>query len=511
MKKVLALVVAFALCFTVFAGCFATSAAAVADFAVVGSTVEAAGGAATVTVSGTYTEKTVQLLTVTLPEGLTFVSVNGMTELTVDGDDGDYVVNGQVVKFLDVYTGAFSIVINVTAAANAAETDATYTVAASAEIADFDDDASTVVEANGAVTVKGVAPAGPVLDENLQFRDILVTVTSTVNIRYRIYRNTTNGINGFASLGYSSVGVVVSGKEYSFETANLYNEVDIPETDATTTNGTTFLFEGIGMCSLGLNIDAYIKAYDAEGNFVAYSPVTTSSPEALLKTNLANTTTVAGKTAITELLNMAAAAQVQFAANKAGTDLAAAVAEGKLVNKDLDDTYTISELPTLNDVNNIESVNADFVTAHKISSTVSLTKSPNIRVYVGSKNSLDMSKIKVDFTYFDPDPNVKTTVTKTIDGSTAEGQAAIGTSGARWTFDIPGFEFHNSNQTVTADVYYDVDGNGTLEKVAVVSYSVETYLGSQLASASASQVAKDMATAIAKFGLAFRNNKGITA
>jgi len=158
MKKVLALVVAFALCFTVFAGCYATSAAAVADFAVLGSTVEAAGGAATVTVSGSYTDKTVQLLTVTLPEGVTFVSVDGMTQLTADGDDGDYVVNGQVIKFLDVYTGAFSIVINVTAAANATEADVAYTVTASAEIADFDDTEVTQATATGAVTVKAKAP-----------------------------------------------------------------------------------------------------------------------------------------------------------------------------------------------------------------------------------------------------------------------------------------------------------------------------------------------------------------
>ena len=158
MKKVLALVVAFALCFTAFAGCFATSAAAVADFAVVGSTVEAAGGAATVTVSGSYELKTAQLLTVTLAEGLTFVSVEGMDELNAAGDDGDYVVNGQVVKFLDVYTGKFEIVINVTVAENTTEADVTYKVDASAEIATFDDTEATVVATEGVVTVKAKAP-----------------------------------------------------------------------------------------------------------------------------------------------------------------------------------------------------------------------------------------------------------------------------------------------------------------------------------------------------------------
>ena len=360
-------------------------------------------------------------------------------------------------------------------------------------------------------------PVGPVLDDDLEFRDVVVTVTNTVNIRYRLYKNTTKGINGYKTLGYDHVEVVVSGKEYSFETANLYNEVDIPETlvnmTADNNTGNTFLYEGISMCSLGLNINAYIKAYDAEGNCVAYSPLKESSPELLIKETLAITTTDNGKTAFTELLNMAAAAQVQFAANKAGTDLAQAVADKKLVNKGLDDTYTIKELPELNNANSVTTVEGyeSFISSHKVSVSVALTQSPNIKVFVGGKDTLDISKLKVVFSYYDPDPSVKKTVEKVVDGSTAEGAAAVGVSGKRYTVEVPGFEFHNSNQTVTATVYYDVDGDGILEAVSVAEFSIETYVGTTLANASSTQVAKDMATAIAKFGLAFRNNKGITA
>ena len=112
----------------------------------------------------------------------------------------------------------------------------------------------------------------------------------------------------------------------------------------------------------------------------------------------------------------------------------------------------------------------------------------------------------VYFTYYDADPNVKKTVTKTIDGSTEAGAAATGVSGKRLTFNIPGFEFHNSNQIVIDTVTYEG------EVIASVNYSIETYLASQLSSTStASDAAKNLATAIAKFGLAFRNNKGITA
>ncbi len=362
--------------------------------------------------------------------------------------------------------------------------------------------------------------SGPVLDESLVFSSTVVTVTSTVNIRYRVRK--------VDYPKYSSFKVVVYGKEYSFVNGeNLYNEVDVPETEVNLTNSTTnvntYLYEGIAMCSLGLDMNAYIKCYDANGNYVAHSPVFKSSPETLLKELLASTQTDIGKTAITELLNMAAAAQVQFAANKSGTDLATAVAEGKLVNNGVDQTYTVKEMPTLNTEKTVIAAidsstgearadAAEFITNHKITSQVSLIQAPVPRFYIGTATNhstkpeldLDKSKIKMVFSYYDPDPNVKATVTKTVDGSTAEGLAAIVTSGKRYAIDVPSFEFHNANQTITATLYYDG------AEMATATYSVETYVSEQIASTSASENAKNMATAIAKFGLAFRNNKGIT-
>lgn len=445
-------------------------------------------------------------------------TVAGTYAIVVSGDDMTDVNEADIA--IDAINGSLVVAEPHVCSAGAATSnnDGTHDIAcAGCDKLFADNEACNYVD--GACSVCGYAEpvTGPVLDENLQFRDVVVTVTSTVNIRYRLYKKTKDGINGYQDLGYDHVEVVVSGKEYSFDTANLYNEVDIPETivnmTANNNTGNTFLYEGISMCSLGLNINAYIKAYDAEGNYVAYSPLKESSPELLIKETLENTTTVNGKTAFTELLNMAAAAQVQFAANKAGTDLAAAVAADKLVNKGLDDTYTISDLPELNTVEDVQTVEgyADFIASHKVSASVALTQSPNIKVFVGGRDTLDISKLKVVFSYYDPDPTVKKNVEKVIDGSTAEGAAAIGVSGKRYTFEVPGFEFHNSNQTVTATVYYDVDGDGTLEAVSVAQYSIETYVSTTLASTSATQIAKDMATAIAKFGLAFRNNKGITA
>lgn len=176
MKKVLALVVAFALCFTALAGCFVTSAADAA-FTVVASDVTADGGAATITIAGNYPAKTVQLLTVTIPNDLTFDSVKDMTEYDETSDeDFGYVKTttetATVIKFLEVYTGDFAIVINVTAPANDDETVDTYTINASADVAGWDATEVTPVSAVGTLTVpaKAVEPEVPVCEhENTEF------------------------------------------------------------------------------------------------------------------------------------------------------------------------------------------------------------------------------------------------------------------------------------------------------------------------------------------------------
>lgn len=164
MKKVLALIVAFALCFTAFAGCFATSAAAPLSFTITGSIADD-NGAATVTVSGSYEIRTAQLLTVTLDSNLKFegvvngINIDKVDNVTDETPENLYSVEGNVIKFLDDYTGNFEIVINVTAPANDGATDATYAVTASADIAGWDDtEVSSVDPVTAVVTVKAAVP-----------------------------------------------------------------------------------------------------------------------------------------------------------------------------------------------------------------------------------------------------------------------------------------------------------------------------------------------------------------
>lgn len=351
---------------------------------------------------------------------------------------------------------------------------------------------------------------GPVLDKNLAFRDVIVTVTSSVNIRYRVYKKTTDGIAGYQTLGYDHIEVVAYGTEYSFDAANLYNTVEIPEATVNMTannnTGNTFVYEGISMISLGHKIYAYIKAYDANNNCVAYSPVREVSPESLIKDTIETAKTDNAKRTNIELLNMAAAAQVKFAADKTGTDLANDVAANKLVNLGVDQTLAITDLPELADVDNTpvweDGIAADFQTAHKLSIAARLDKSPNLRVNVGGRTTLDTSKLKVEFSYFDPDATVNKVVTKTVEGTKAV------QNGSRWAFDVPNLEFHNSNQTITAKVYYDVNGDGESELIGTLNYSIDASVKSTL-SGSATAAVKDLNEAIAKFGLAFRVNKGI--
>ena len=430
-----------------------------------------------VTKAATCTEIGYKTVTVTCNDCSEVISVTENVEIPALGHKYNYVNNGD-----GTHTGTCA-------------NDAEHTVTEDHNFVDGTCSACGAVE-----------QTGPVIDEELSFRDVYVAVTSTVDIRYRVYKSV------FAKYGEgATIKVIVSGKEYSFANDDtLYNAVDVPETEATNTASTsstlTFYYYGVPMHSLGLNVKAYIQVYDAEGNYVAKSPEKVDSPELLLKDNLANTQTVEGKTAITELLNMAAAAQKMFAANKAGTDLANAVAEGKLVNNGVDQTNIITEIPTLNNVDSIiwEPGNDEFAAAHKFSTACVLTVAPIPRFYIGGRTTLDKSKIKMVFTYENPSATSTETLTKTIDCSIPEQAELVTTSGARFAFDVPTFEFHNSNQTITATFYYD----GV--KMATGQYSVESYVSKQLAEGStASQVAKDMSTAIAKFGLAFRKNKGI--
>lgn len=351
---------------------------------------------------------------------------------------------------------------------------------------------------------------GPVLDENLQFRDFDINVTHAVNIRYRIYANTTKGINGYKTLGYDKVEVVAYGTEYSFDASNLYNTVDVPETalyKEDTSVGHNFFYQGISMISLGHKISVYIKAYDAQGNYVAYSPVSQASPEDLIKATIEKATTDNAKRTNVELLNMAAAAQEKFAADKAGTDLANDVAAGKLVNKNVDQTLAITTMPELVAVDDTPVWEADidttFQTSHKISIGARLQQSPGIRLNIGGRTTLDQSKLRVEFTYFDPDKTVNTTVTKVVEGVDAV------QNGARWAFDVPTLEFHNSDQTITGKVYYDVDDDGELELLGTIQYSIDASIKETIETSSNEKVIK-LNEAIAKFGLAFRVNKGIT-
>lgn len=169
MKKVLALVVAFALCFTAVAGCFAVSATAPA-ITITGAVVEAAGGNAVFTVSGTnYTEQYAQILNITVDSGITVVNINELVEYDAAKENDDEFTfdwvrdtdeyGNTVIRILDIVNGDFTYTVNVTANANADADADVYDIAATVEAAKWQEEAIVDVAidtTNAKITVEGV-------------------------------------------------------------------------------------------------------------------------------------------------------------------------------------------------------------------------------------------------------------------------------------------------------------------------------------------------------------------
>lgn len=146
MKKVLALVVAFALCFTAIAGCFAVSAAAPV-ITISSESIAAAGGNATFTISGReYTEKYAQILTVTVEAGLEVLTINDLVEYDAAKENDDEFTfdwvrstddkGNTVIKILNIIEAdaTFDYVVNVKATANTSEeADVVYDITATVE------------------------------------------------------------------------------------------------------------------------------------------------------------------------------------------------------------------------------------------------------------------------------------------------------------------------------------------------------------------------------------------
>ena len=161
MKKILALVVAFALCFTAVAGCLTASAEGAPKITVEAPEV-APSADVTVAVSGeNFQSVDSYLLTLTFADGFVIKAVEGMNPVGENG--GDYAVNGTSIKLLNEIKdlgaeddGEFTFNITVTAPA----VEGSYNVTAAIEAGTGDANPIDVeVDTTKPIVVKAAPPA----------------------------------------------------------------------------------------------------------------------------------------------------------------------------------------------------------------------------------------------------------------------------------------------------------------------------------------------------------------
>lgn len=498
-KKSLALVLSAALCLTALVGCLTVSAAdetTTPIYEMVGAEGKA-GETVTITVKLQNIEGIcAHHVKFTFAKELTVVSMYDVTrdkpvKFDTDVAEGE---NFQFKKGIDTNTGVTTVEdVNIL---NFVKSDNTYdehtpslTLTFSVKIADGTADGNYAVNVTATAADQGEAwvntidfrnsnvvvknTVAPVLDANIKVNRY-IQVTSTLNIGYFITNSQV--------ADYDHIAVEAIPQKYD---AN-YNEIagETKEITDFVAAGKTMkyaVYNGIGMYELGLNVSARVLCYDAENNLVAYSETYVDSPANLLKDIYATSKDTTFKTAVTDMLNMGAEAQVYFGSQKAGSDLSKAT----LVNDGFDQTYATPELDTLNEVNStVRDENAPISNA--LLTTVSLTGAPAVGYLVVNGSTLDKSKLEMRVSYHSNYSNED--VTDTVTGS------AWATAGKYLTYSFTKTALYDGNKTVTAEIYYD----GAL--VLTNQYSVESYVAANQGNATMGAAL----VAIAKFGKSCR-------
>lgn len=351
MKKILALVLAFALCFTAVAGCITTSAEDVKPtISIEVDEVASNGGATSFTVSGKdYGTVAAQQLVVTIAKDVTFNSIfdgetplvgaTGEQEYDEEGNpiEPDYYVEkdkdgNTIVKLVSVFNigsvnrDSFSFTFNVTVPANDGETDATYNVKADVTAGNIDEQYVIIESASADITVKApvVEPAEPEIDAN---------VTITPNLYYSDKIGILFYVKPDTMTGYSDYYIDTTFTKYdsnymSYTATKRFN----PE-DKTMQEGSTnhyFYFTEQAAYEITNKILFRINLLDANGVVVAYNTLELSIAEKALADmdkytkygDLAREACVS----FIDMVNYAAAAQTYFSgfAQYADSDLAKA-------------------------------------------------------------------------------------------------------------------------------------------------------------------------------------------
>lgn len=335
-------------------------------------------------------------------------------------------------------------------------------------------------------------PVGPSVDEDIVFNGEKMQFSNTINALLRISKALVEE--------YASLEVIIEPTVYSAGNEVPGETIVIPVTSGTTKNWNVY-YEGIGMYAMALEFDAYVKCYDAKGNYVAYSNVTTYTPVGLIKAvYTANPTTAAQRNLnalVTDTLNLATMAQKYFAnqAQYAGSDLAADVAAGNVANKDWPQDYATTTYSELNTVNSIEYVAPFTSTNSKLTFLSDLNGAPVFTCKFSKYQTAfpDLSKLKLELSYTEV-YGESSVVTDTIEGDEWQiaGKSVVAPASLVALYD--------GNKTVTGVLSYD----GT--EVIRFQYSLESYISENLGSSDANFV--NLLNSIAYFNVSSRTYFG---
>jgi len=335
-----------------------------------------------------------------------------------------------------------------------------------------------------------LTPAEPVVDSNIVFANVSAGLASTsVQFSFRLRQN--------VMASYADFDMVLVPDKYDttdFDLVENPTEIVVNKTDFATPNATfyNYAYTDIQLYELGLNIQYYIKAYDANGNYVARSEYYNISPAEAIKTLIGQTSNAKMKTALVDLLVVCDEAAQLFGANYPESDLANAAS----VLTGVDLSLATPSTPDLAVVDGFEASNANFGTAststYRVLMSASVQKVPVLTYRLGDKaaNRIDTSKLSMTISYTSVD-NTSHTVTVSGDDWVRSGNFI--------SYNYDDIGLHDSATTITAVATYD--GQPAFTK----TYTVETFLNNNLANATLG----DMMNALAKFGYSFRDLMGL--
>ena len=338
----------------------------------------------------------------------------------------------------------------------------------------------------------GLCSCGLKEDVNLKYQGASVGYgTSSLQINFRV-RNTVLAL-------YDDVELVIIPEKYDLTTLNLVEEPEeiiIKESQLAAAGSTmkSYLYTDIQLYELGLDIDYMLRAYDAEGNYVAQSPVFSTSALDYLKTSCETSTVEKFRTVAADTLVVGYEQMRATAVNYPGSDLAEApsIIEGV----DLSAATDSIDVEKCNTVDLHDDINAAWGTAsscaHQIRKSVTVGKVPYITYRIKDSNKvIDLDKLSFKVTYTqDGGTGADVQYDKTF--TTANGDITQASNGwISFKFDEVGLQ--DSDKEIVCEISYDG------EVVATSTYSIESYLVKYL-----DGNVGDLFTALIKLGVSFR-------